>query len=1349
MKKYIILFFLIAFGFKNAAQDSIKLHLKDYHDTQISDILVTKDEKRIITIDNYGKILKYNTEDFSYHSKLKKSDGFFIESPRLIYNERGLFYKSKDSLWIIDSNAKVLGKNPFKGRLFNNNKIGPLIFTEEKDILSSVILIYNDNFQQIKAFKTKDKITSANINKDTTHIAYVEEHYTGKQKLIYRDLKSDAVLWESVLEDSHKIIHSFLNNTDNTVYAITISKEENVVSVYAYKNGVRAKNPEVKTKWKSLPFSTSVSDYFIESNTIIITEKGFSPANPIVINFKNNSFKISNLNSKKGAYTAAYIKKNNKIITGNTFNKNFSDIASFSVFNAKKKDEISTHPNFTKEFYKSLYLPDDSFIIYGSEIKKSNISNNIKYYAKGTFYDRFQTLGFENYIEVNHKVSFTSNFILDKETGLVIFYGYDLSNNDRYIFKYSFIEDKVIKLHKVKDKYFSIIDYDETSKKLLLSPKKYYNNGYTEPQPLAVITNDKITELKGLYKFAQFSKKAVHILTISDKNLVQIRDKNLNIIFEEQLKDGSYLLSKADESFIVSNSFQQIEFGKCFKESVFFIPQKNKTFKSEKKDCFYINDLSSKNGRIALLIEGLGIIVDEKLISIASSNFPKNISFNKDASKLMVSYANGKTGVIDTETRKEIGGMFHPSEKTHIFYDTENHYFSNMEADDFLYATKNKKRVSLKSVDPIIFKPTKVLSVFGEPNKEYLTLLNKAVNLRKNKKEYASIKTSKNERVNKKIDKKGDLYVLSIGVSEYKQTAYNLTFADKDAFDIANVYGKLDSITIKDFKDEFLGDRFTLQTIQNKQVASLNRYKEYNSIGDMYSISSDDKIWLEINYGKALIWNFNTEKIKKIKLPNDFEKDIFSKQIYKSQNKNEFYVRSVDSNFYKINYILNTIEKITLPFEFKYNDYKNYKPIKNNKWLYATQLNNKQEFQILFASENKSKIDTTVLNLKKHLFKKDTIQMESYESLMPNFKSISSSGDYILYTDVSDNVYKIKLSKENIPIKLPFSITYGDEASISEDGTKITVLSSKLNEFRHKIITYNLKGEVLNSNTFVDEDYTIKGMSIANLKPKWIQSNAAKVVDFNYSNFSSFKLLSNSTPFSFNKSYVKKITNTDATKENIEAEITNFLKNTKEEDQVIVFIAGHGVLDKKNNYYYAPYNMDFSDVTKNGVAFNTIIKGLSNIKASRKLLLMDTCHAGNTLDIESENNGTKVLGKEGERGTITKSNKKKPSFKVSEIIGNLFEDFMSTSGITILSASSGSDVAYENKELSNGAFTSAYLKVLKNKFGFLPKLKDLEKSVIIDADFIQEVLKQVMILTNGKQVPDIREINKNTIIKAW
>ena len=64
--------------------------------------------------------------------------------------------------------------------------------------------------------------------------------------------------------------------------------------------------------------------------------------------------------------------------------------------------------------------------------------------------------------------------------------------------------------------------------------------------------------------------------------------------------------------------------------------------------------------------------------------------------------------------------------------------------------------------------------------------------------------------------------------------------------------------------------------------------------------------------------------------------------------------------------------------------------------------------------------------------------------------------------------------------------------------------------------------------------------------------------------------------------------------------------------------------------------------------------------------------------------------------TFSLLHKTQISFKVSDVVSTLFEDFLSNSGITILSASSGEDVAYENKSIGNGAFTSAYINILNH-----------------------------------------------------
>jgi hypothetical protein len=108
--KIILLFAVLGIVSKTFSQDDYKLQLKEYDKVQITDIIAQKNEERILTIDESGKILKYNTEDFSYHSTLKKSDGFFIENQRLINDDKTLIYKSKDSLWVLNSEGKILGK---------------------------------------------------------------------------------------------------------------------------------------------------------------------------------------------------------------------------------------------------------------------------------------------------------------------------------------------------------------------------------------------------------------------------------------------------------------------------------------------------------------------------------------------------------------------------------------------------------------------------------------------------------------------------------------------------------------------------------------------------------------------------------------------------------------------------------------------------------------------------------------------------------------------------------------------------------------------------------------------------------------------------------------------------------------------------------------------------------------------------------------------------------------------------------------------------------------------------------------------------------------------------------------
>jgi len=88
-----------------------------------------------------------------------------------------------------------------------------------------------------------------------------------------------------------------------------------------------------------------------------------------------------------------------------------------------------------------------------------------------------------------------------------------------------------------------------------------------------------------------------------------------------------------------------------------------------------------------------------------------------------------------------------------------------------------------------------------------------------------------------------------------------------------------------------------------------------------------------------------------------------------------------------------------------------------------------------------------------------------------------------------------------------------------------------------------------------------------------------------------------------------KIVDTQATKENI-MQAQNFLKGSKIDDEVIMFVAGHGLLDDKLDFYYATTDVDFYHPATRGVKYDELESLIDNIPARKKLMLIDACHSG-------------------------------------------------------------------------------------------------------------------------------------------
>lgn len=223
--------------------------------------------------------------------------------------------------------------------------------------------------------------------------------------------------------------------------------------------------------------------------------------------------------------------------------------------------------------------------------------------------------------------------------------------------------------------------------------------------------------------------------------------------------------------------------------------------------------------------------------------------------------------------------------------------------------------------------------------------------------------------------------------------------------------------------------------------------------------------------------------------------------------------------------------------------------------------------------------------------------------------------------------------------------------------------------------------------------------------------------------------------------------NNEVTRESL-TRVSSFLKDARMNDLVILFIAGHGVLDKNLDYYLSTYYMDFNKPEEKGIPYFELQSILDHLDVRNKVLFMDACHSGEVdkeevaLITSDVHEAEDVMFRSVGNSVANKNNiGLKNSFEMSK---DLFADMRESSGVIVISSAGAGEFAMEGDKWSNGVFTYALLEGL-TKFN-----ADLNLDKRVSISELQEyVYLKVSSLTNGKQTPTSRveNLDNDFIIK--
>lgn len=221
----------------------------------------------------------------------------------------------------------------------------------------------------------------------------------------------------------------------------------------------------------------------------------------------------------------------------------------------------------------------------------------------------------------------------------------------------------------------------------------------------------------------------------------------------------------------------------------------------------------------------------------------------------------------------------------------------------------------------------------------------------------------------------------------------------------------------------------------------------------------------------------------------------------------------------------------------------------------------------------------------------------------------------------------------------------------------------------------------------------------------------------------------------YHKIHTHLLTNEAVTLSNFE-QLKTKLKDVKIDDRVIIFYAGHGVLDKSLNLFLSTYETKLDEIEKGSISYTYLHQLINNIPSRNKLLLLDACHTGEIDDSAPSVRLSPPPEVEGDLKTRDASRRfpKQLDKDFFHLMKELFIDFRNRTGTIVIAATTGTQVALEGNQWNNGAFTYCLIEGLQKGYA------DLNKDGKITVSELETyLLKRVPEATGGRQQPIMRQ----------